>query len=173
MVERIQGKAYWAKVLKSPVPAYDPAEKHWTIDVVPNAKSLSKLQTLGLEDKLKPDLKSTHEGGKWINFSRRELKRGTEIKNKPINVIGTDGTLWDQDELIGNGSEVEVAFNVYDIPARGRFKASKGVAVLDIKILKHVHYVKKEKSGYAVASEAEEAAKRNPKVDSGNEKEWV
>lgn len=103
----IAGKCMWAKVLGAPGPGYEPHEREWSIDVEVDEEARTKLQQLGIEDKIK-----TKEGREpFITFRRKEMKKdGTPAK--PIEVVDSNRQPWDQNVMIGNGSKVAVQFTV-------------------------------------------------------------
>lgn len=163
--ETISGTCYWAQIIGSPKPGYDPEEKQWTVDIVPDSKGLERLSYLGLTSRLKPDERGTHDGKDFLKFYRREFKRNTSPPkaNQPIDIIYKDGG---EGDLIGNGSEVSVEFNVYDVPAKGRLPATRGTAILSVTVLKLVTYVRPEEDN---SQDAVETRTKRKQVNSGVE----
>ncbi len=151
-VQKITGIAYWAKVLGAPTPSYDKEKRHWTIDICVDDAVLAVLK----EHKLVKTIKNKFDDrGPYIQFQRLEFKKKTGAPNKPITVNGPDGKPWDQTVLIGNGSKVEVIFSVFEVPTFGNNPAHNSVAILEVKVLEHVPYVKPEKAQSSAVAQAD------------------
>lgn len=149
-VHTIIGNAFWAKILGGPQPAYNPGEKQWSIDVSLDNDGVKKMNNLGLgrEVKTKGDAR-----GIFVTFIRRELKKKTGQPNQPIRVVGVDGKDWDKSTLLGNGTNVEVKFKIYTVPAFGKSPAHQRAAILEVKVLELVPYVKKSSVQNSTQSE--------------------
>lgn len=136
-IQKIIGKAYWTKLLGAPVKAYNPEEREWTIDVSLDTEASAFMSSLGL-GKL---IKNKHDArGQFFQFTRREFKKNTEVHNKPIKVVDAFGDDWPQDKPIGNGSVVEVKFNVFTVEAWQKIPAHNKAAVLEVRVLELVEY---------------------------------
>lgn len=149
-VYTIRGKAKWAKILGAPKPAYNPSEKEWTIDLILDAAGVAALKKLGLGKKVR----ESDDGEPFIKFERASHKKwGPEqgAPNKPISVVDEFGEEWDQTQLIGNGSVVEVDFTTYESTWNGK-KFIKP-AILSVKVLTHIPYEAKEKQESVVLNE--------------------
>lgn len=150
MTLKIRATAYWAKVLGSPVKAFNPGEFEWSLDAAVDPDNLSTLEAAGLGPKIKDD----KEYSPHIRFTRRSVKKsGPKVgqNNPPIQVVDIDGEDWDQTKLLGNGTEVEIEFNTY-VTTFNKKQFIKP-AILKITVLSHVPYEKKNKD------EATETAK--------------
>lgn len=126
---KLQGKANWAKLFEGnrdknedfhgPGGAY-------TIDVLLEKEELDKLTASG--SRLKPKLM---DDGISIKFKRKHLHAGgIEHLGGPPQVVDVDGNDW-ANTLIGNGSEVEVAVDVYDTKM-GKGTRLTGVRIIDL-----------------------------------------
>lgn len=140
----IVGKAYWAKILGTPGPAYNPGEREWSIDVSLDDEALKTVTSVGLAPKVKTD--QIGGRGKFLSFKRAEFKKGTNppTANRPISVVDAKGQPWDQAKLIGNESIVKVRFNVYETPLFGRKGTTRKPAILEVQLLAYVEYERKE-----------------------------
>jgi hypothetical protein len=139
-INTVRGLAYWAKLSK-PVPGYNPEEKQWSLDVTLDSENASKLVSLGLTKGLKNKGDSR---GAFYTFIRREIKKKSGKPNQPIAVTDSNGNPWPANKLIGNGSEVEVKFNVFEVPAFGKLPAHNKDAILEVSVVKHIEYVRPE-----------------------------
>jgi hypothetical protein len=119
----LQGKIWWAKVLKEPQPAYDPGKVEWSFDIQVDDKVRQVLGDLDLLDKIKTE-KTPSDRGDYISFKRNGVKRDGEPA-KPIEVVSTvkqgkSWQAWDPEVLIGNGSTVNVMFTINEGEYRGK-----------------------------------------------------
>lgn len=129
----LRGKAMWAKILGEPVKNnFDPDQREWTIDFVPNAEGLAKAKSLKLNLK-------DRDGGKVIQFRQREKRQDGSL-NQPITVVGPDNERWNPEDKIGNGSDVDVKFEIVDY---GKGKR-QGVYLKSVRVLNHVRYERQE-----------------------------
>lgn len=143
----INGISQYAQVLGAPRNnQFDPDNRIWTIDLLVNKDTIKKLKTEGLGWKLKKTEKEaswTPEGSDYIKFKRMEFfidrKTGEKKRNKPIEVIDAQGNPWDQEILIGNGSEINVRFRTYE-----GFKKQTQAMIDGVQVVKHVPYENKE-----------------------------
>lgn len=139
----VRGKVYWARVLGDPVLNYNKDGKEWKLDFVPNEEGLETIKKLGIEGRLKEDKKGNMPG-KFLHFKQSELRKpdkdGVVKKNDPIKVVDSDNKPWDQNTLIGNGSDADVKFEVVDYGA-GKFA---GIYIRGLRVLKLVPYEAQE-----------------------------
>lgn len=157
----LTGKAFWVKVLGDPVENYREDGNEWCIDVTPNQKGIELLRRIGLGEKLR---NKDDDREDFITFRRNELKKdGTE--NNKIEVVDADGNPWDEDKPIGNGSTVKVRFSVFEMPAKGKFKAIIKPVIYKITVLELVEYKRPDKGAAKPAPKAK--AKNN-----ANEEDW-
>jgi hypothetical protein len=130
------GKAHWVKILGDPVPNYGRDGFEWTFDFVPDEQGMDLVKELKITDKLKD---KSDERGKFLAF-KQKATRANGKSNDPITVVDARNRPWDPDVKIGNGSTVEVKFNVVDY---GKGKPT-GVYVQAVRVLEHVPYVRQE-----------------------------
>ena len=159
----LTGKAFWCKVLGDPVENYREDGNEWTLDVTPNQKGIELLRRIGLGEKLR---NKDDDRDDFITFRRNELKKDGTPNNK-IEVVDAEGNPWDEDKAIGNGSTVKVRFSVFEMPAKGKFKAIIKPVIYKITVLDLVEYKKPEPKAKAAAKPAAKKAKNN-----ANEEDW-
>lgn len=104
----------------------------YTIDVLLEKAELDKLTKSG--SKLKPRI--TDEGIS-IKFKRKHI-HPVEALGGPPKVADKDNEPWDTSVYIGNGSKVEVWFEVYDT------KMGKGTRLEGVKVLELEEYETEE-----------------------------
>ena len=121
-----------------------------------------ELKALGIDNKIKTKDNSL-DGRPFLTFRQRELRPNGE-PNRPITVVDAAGNKWPEDELIGNGSTVDVKFTVVDY---GKGKP-KGMYISDVRVLDLVPYNKtafepldKNDEFYEEATKAEERKQRD------------
>lgn len=130
----LRGKTSFAKVLGAPVGNPFDDNKNWSIDLILTPETVKEVKALGIADRIKRK-EDYLDGQPHMTFRQAELRKdGTP--NKPIRVVNIKGEDWDQDKLIGNGSDVDLKFAVADF---GKGK-KKGVYIRSIRVLKLVPY---------------------------------
>lgn len=131
----IQGKARWMKILGKPVDGYDPDEKNkkWEFEVEIDDNNRAKFVELEIDDKIKKDKNEVE----FFKFIKKAYNKDGEA-NKPIRVVDANGKDWDRTVMIGNGSIINVKFNVQDWEF-GR-KSGKRISVLAVQVWEHVPY---------------------------------
>lgn len=143
---------FWAKVLGDPVPNYNRDGNEWTFDFVPDKESMKLIKGLNPGPKLK---NKGDDRGDFIQF-KQKAERADGTPNRPITVVDARNRLWNHDVKIGNGSKVEVKFNV--VP----YKTTVGVYPQAIRVLELVEYVRQE---FAPLPEDSEYVQALPPVD--------
>jgi hypothetical protein len=133
-----RGKASFAKVLGDPVSNPFDDNRNWTIDLVLTPETVKEAKSLGIGDKVKQKDEYL-DGQPFMTFRQAEYRKDGETKNDPIPVRDIRGNTWDQDKLIGNGSDIDLKFVVMDF---GKGK-KKGVYIRGIRVLKLVEYAGK------------------------------
>lgn len=125
-----RGKTSFAKILGDPGLNYAKDGKEWTMDLVIDKETVKKAKGLGISDrvKMKPDYL---DGQPYMSFKQRELKASGQ-PNDPIRVVDIRGNAWDQEKLIGNGSDVDVKFAIVRNPGRKDGVYIRGVRVLNL-----------------------------------------
>lgn len=141
------GKAFWCKVLGDPVENYQETGNEWTVDVQPDVKGLALLKRVGLGEKVR---NKDDDREDFITFRRNELKKDGQPNDK-IEVVDADGNPWPEDKPIGNGSTVKVRFSVFEMPARGKFKAIIKPVLYKITVVDLVEFKKAEPKTKKVA----------------------
>lgn len=130
----VRGKASFAKILGEPVLNYDKSGKEWKIDLVISEDTVKEFQSVGVGDRVKRK-ENYVDGQPYVSFRQSELRKdGSE--NYPIKVVDILNKDWDQNKLIGNGSDVDVKFVVMD---HGPGK-KHGMYIRGVKVLKLVEY---------------------------------
>ena len=129
----ISGTAYWAKVHQ---PHYDQYNEKgiFSIDVTVDAKTKKQLQDLGLGPRIKT---KDDERGEFITIKRKYTRKdGT--KNSAPRVVDSKKTPISPDDLIGNGSKVNVAFDTYDYNVGGN--QGVGSSLKAVQVIKLIEY---------------------------------
>ncbi len=139
----ISGTGYWMKVLGDPVDNYQKDGKEWVFDLTPDAEGVKLLKKLKLDDRLK---NKEDDRGTFFSFKQRSTRMDGS-PNKPINVVDANGHPWDKNEKLGNGTKVDVKFNIRDYGAGKRM----GVYPQAIRVMEHVEY---ESVDFPVVGEA-------------------
>lgn len=133
-----RGKTSFAKILGNPVGNKFGDDLNWTMDLVLTPEAVKEAKALGIGDRVKRK-EEYLDGQPHMSFKQPELRKdGTP--NKPIRVVDINGKDWDQNKLIGNGSDVDVKFAVADF---GKGK-KKGVYIRSVRVLKLVSFERKE-----------------------------
>lgn len=96
-----------------------------SIQVVLDQNELAKVTKAN--PKLKPNVT---EDGIEVRFKRRWINK-IPARGGPPRVVDADGNTWDEKVLIGNGSKVKVAAEVYDT-SYGKAMRLIGVQVLEL-----------------------------------------
>ncbi len=129
----IRGVGRWMKVLGDPVDNFGKDGKEWVFDLTPDADGKKLLKKLKLDDRIK---NKGDDRDDFITMKQRATKMNGEA-NRPINVVHPDGkTQWDPSNKLGNGTVVDVKFNIKDYGPGKRM----GVYPQAIRVLEHVEY---------------------------------
>lgn len=140
-----RGAIQYAKVLGDPVLNYNKDGQEWKFDFIPDddKAAAKELKSLGVGDRLRSledsEGNPRYGGSKYMSF-KQNANRKDGTPNIPIRVVDAAGNPWNEDELIGNGSRVDVKFVVID-NGKGRFN---GVYPRSIRVLELVPYRKEE-----------------------------
>lgn len=135
------GKAYWARVYEGNHDEYG-GKEFYKITVALDGESWAKFSKSGLSLKTRP---CEEDGDDSVTFKRDvHPKTGTDKTGKKYSLGGGTPRVVDRDgatfeELIGNGSEVEVLVNVYTI-GKGPLAGKKGHRLEAVKVLEHIPY---------------------------------
>jgi hypothetical protein len=145
----LTGKAYWARVYEGNHDEFG-GKEFYKITVALDNESWSKYSTSGLG--LKPKAISSEDDTLGITFRRDvHAKSGVGKNGKPWSlgggpplVINEDGN--EMDDLIGNGSVVQVKIDTYKV-ANGPMKGKSGHRLEAVKVLELVSYEPPEDDG--------------------------
>lgn len=132
----VKGTGNWAKVFdfsRDKGSFYEDCDGACTIDVLLDQEELAKLAESG--SRLKP--KVTDEGIS-VKFKRKFVHPSIPALGGAPKVVDAEDNVWDPEVSIGNGSEVEVFFTVYDT------KFGKGTRLEGVRILDLVEYERAE-----------------------------
>ena len=136
----VKGKAKWARVFehnRDNADFFADTEGMYKIDVYLEQEELNKVSQA--KSRLKPKL---DEDGVFVSFRRpNKPKNGIEALGGVPSVVDAEGNSWDEEVNIGNGSEVEVYFEVY------ASKFGTGTRLKGIKVLNLVEYEGAEGGG--------------------------
>ena len=124
----ISGKAHWASVL-SPNTKYEPHK--YCIDVELNEDTKQQAENLGLIVKNKGD-----DRNDFVTIKRKAIKKDGDPRPAPL-VKDSSNNPWDN-QLIGNGSDVNVKFSTYDWTYAG--KAGVGADLMAVQVVNLVSY---------------------------------
>lgn len=125
----VTGLAKWVKLFdynKDDNEAFHGPGGGYTINVVLDKAELDKVKDSGA--RLKPTIT---DDGVELKFRRKHTHPSIpEFGGRP-KVVDAENNLWDDQITIGNGSQVEVWFTVYDT-TMGKGTRLEGVRVLDL-----------------------------------------
>ena len=130
---KVQGIANWACV-QTPNKKFDPT---WQIDVTIDEKQAKELKKLGLT------LKEDDKGNPVIKLKRAVMKKDGTPNQKPRVVDAKKQPFTD---LVGNGSRVNAAFNVYEW--NNNFGNGIAADLFAVQVLELVPYVEKDKDEF-------------------------
>ena len=132
-MSKISGTAYWAKVHQPHFDQYN-EQGIFSIDVTVDAKTKKQLQDLGLGPRIK---NKGDERNDFITIKRKYTRKdGT--KNSAPRVVDSKKTPISPDDLIGNGSKVNVAFDTYDYNVGGN--QGVGSSLKAVQVIKLIEY---------------------------------
>jgi hypothetical protein len=126
-VHIISGKAHWASVL-APNTTYEPV---YSIDLELDDDTKSTVEGLGLTIKNKGD-----DRNDFVTIKRKLYKKNGDERPAPT-VKDSANNNWD-DQLIGNGSQVNVKFSTYDWTYAG--KSGVGADLMAVQVVDLVPY---------------------------------
>lgn len=144
----IRGTSWYCKLLGDPVLNYNKDGKEWTIDVQLDPSGVKQVKSLGLGSRIK---NKDNDMGDYLHFKQSEtITVAGEVKvMDPPKVVDSKGNTWDPEKKIGNGSVIDVKFEVKDYGVGKQ----KGVYLKAVRVLKHVPY---EPNDFAPLSEDDE-----------------
>jgi len=156
----VNGTVYWASV-HEPNTQF---EHKWSADLFVTEVDNQALRDLGLEPKLVRLTRAgkishtDHEvGDEYFQFKRNLTRRSGE-ENKPPRVVDSSNQPVPADVLVGNGSEVNIAYSTYEWNVGGNKGVSADLAGLQV--LDLVEYIVDsgftEVSGYTAPAPVEE-----------------
>lgn len=110
------GLAYWASV-RNPNLKYEPV---YTVDLVVDEEVASKYESRGF--KVKTLVVNDEVVGKALVI-KRKVNGPNGMVRKPPKLVDAQKNLIEDDVLVGNGSEVKVQFNEWEVDNKyGKFK---------------------------------------------------
>ena len=126
-VHIVSGKAHWASVL-APNTTYEPV---YSIDLELDDDTKSTIENLGLSIKNKGDGRND-----FVTIKRKLYKKNGDERPAPT-VKDSANNSWN-DQLIGNGSQVNVKFATYDWTYAG--KSGVGADLMAVQVVDLVPY---------------------------------
>lgn len=123
----------WCKLLGEPRTNYNEDGKEWSVDFLLDDDQIKELESNGFsadfylkkKERGSSELKVLEDGRKILTYRRPE-KNADDKENKRVIVIDGEGMPWEQEKLIGNGSIVDIQYNVFELAAkRGNPKRGK------------------------------------------------
>jgi hypothetical protein len=133
----VKGTAFWASIQK-PNTTYEPK---WSVDLFVSEEDNQRLRDMGLTPKLVKTNKSgsiSHNGreiGDEFFTFKRNVTRKDGTPNVPPRVVDAHRNAIPATVLVGNGSEVNVAFNTFEWSAAGNSGVAtdlRGVQVIEL-----------------------------------------
>lgn len=123
----IKGKAHWAKIFKL-VPNFGKDGFEWTMDLAIDKDTVAALKAEGLLNRIKD---KDDARGKFVVFKRKQFNSKDE-PNEEIRVVDKAQKPWDRKVKIGNGSDVEVKFRVWEYAPKQRTMQIEAVRVINL-----------------------------------------
>ena len=117
----IKAKLHWAKIVGKPVGGYPNGKgpEEWSVDAEVDEDVQKQLFDAGMDEKY---LKTSKDGTyKYIKFVRKALTFKGD-PGKPFKIVDAANNPWNDDRLIGNGSEAFVKMEVQEIESTGAMK---------------------------------------------------
>lgn len=129
----VTGTAMYPKVFENNRDMHEGFHGHcngaYTIDMILDKEELDKVTKSGC--RLSPRI---NDEGIGIKFKRNHEHPAIAALGGPPKVVDAEDKEWDPTVFIGNGSKVEVFFEVYDT------KMGKGTRLEGIRVLEHVPF---------------------------------
>jgi len=122
----INGKAFWAS-LQTPNTTFDPC---WQIDIALDKANKKIVEAAGLTIKNKGD-----DRGDFVSVKRKVARKDGKENQAPVVI---DDKLRPFNDLIGNGSVVNVKINTFDWDFKG--KTGVGADLVKVQVVEHVSY---------------------------------
>lgn len=135
---------FWCKLLKHQSHAdYNQMIKkrgdgmEWSVQVKLNDKQLANLkkEDPGTYSRVKKSKGGDNDviNGKFLHFTNPLINASGKAAS-PVRILDSDGTVWDQESEIGNGSIVHLKYFAYDTDS------GPGKRLSLMKVIKHVEY---------------------------------
>lgn len=137
----MQGKAYWAKIVGKPVKGYNEGEFEWSIDVALDEAHVEQVKREGWQSKIKNKF---DDRGNFVQFKRKSVKKDGDPA-KPIRIVDHRGEAWPDNKLIGNGSTVNVKYELNDPPTGSKVPR---VSIIAVQVWDYVPYERKGGSDF-------------------------
>lgn len=134
----IRGKTMYAKILGDPVLNYSKDGKEWKLDLIIDKNTVKELKGLGVGDRVKQKDEYL-DGQTYITLKQPELQKSGK-ENEPIEVVDIKSAPWNEDNLIGNLSDVDIKLSVVDYGVGKK----KGMYIKKVRVLNLVEYTKND-----------------------------
>lgn len=147
---KIEGIIHWAKVTEDTrdLDGYQGQAREWdgeySIDlVVSDPEERAKFKETGSMKKFKTD-PDKYDGQPWLSLTRKHNAKGKDGEtvvawSGPPLLYDVDGNAWDEEILIGNGTQAVAKVIVYDVPK------GKGTRLDAIQVVELVEYEPEDK----------------------------
>lgn len=122
----VQGKAFWASV-QSPNEKFPPPK--YTIDLVVDEETAEKLRAEGL------NVVNREGQGLTLKAKRNQFRKDGTLNTKP-NIVDANKEKFE--DLVGNGSIINLQYNAYDWEFAG--KTGRSADLVGVQILELVPY---------------------------------
>jgi hypothetical protein len=133
----VSGIASYCKILGTAPPGYDNGPAEWTFDLILDKEGVEKFLSSGADKFYVRTNKET--GDQFVRFTRKAIKKDGS-KGKPFVVEDAYGEEWDQTELIGNGSQLNVRFSLNQITHKGQTRLKP--SALAVQVWEHKKFKK-------------------------------
>ncbi len=130
----LRGVANYAKILGDPVPNFGKDGLEWKMELIVDKSVIKEMKAVGIADRVL--IKADYLDGRPFMRFKHKAKTAAGKNNKPIPVKDILGDVWPDDNLIGNGSVVDVKFDIVDYGVGMK----KGVYIRSVRVLDHVPY---------------------------------
>lgn len=157
----VSGTVYWASIVgdKALRKNYDGDGREWSFEFEPEDTSFLKdhrlldrlkdpfayadrLEDRGEKEKAAAVREMNAGRGDYLLLKKPELNRDGE-KNEPFRIYKADNTPWEESQLIGNGSKVDIKLSIVDWGVGKK----KSIYAKAIRVTEHVPYEADEFSG--------------------------
>jgi len=153
----VKGTAEFASV-HQPNTRYTPV---YCIDLIVDDETATRLEKEGLPVKRNVVDKKGRNRGNVFKVKRNAYRKDGTMNTKP-NIVGPDGKT-PFEELIGNGSKVNVQYNPFDWEFAG--KKGRSADLVGVQVVNHVAYTGNENEFEAAEADANPATPSDSEFD--------